>query len=100
MSQNQVAQAQVLVANIEIFTQILKNPLNILVAKLGYQQPKSGSPSKFQVAWGYWATTKSYTVYSCYVCTTVTTSHKLKLLLLTNSKAESDCYAMTYNTVL
>ena len=61
MSQNQVARAQVLVANIEIFTQILKNPLNFLVAKSGYQQPKSGSPSKFQVAWGYRATTESYT---------------------------------------
>ena len=32
-----------------------------MIAKLGYQQQKSGSPSKFQVAWGYWATTKSYT---------------------------------------
>ena len=38
-----------------------------------YQQPKSGSPSKFQVAWGYRATTKSYTenrnslLLSCYV---------------------------------
>ena len=101
MAQNQVAQAQILVANIGIFTQILlKKLVNFLVVKSGYQQPKSGSPSIFQVAWGYWATTKSYTVYSCYVCTTVTTSHKLKLLLLTNSKAESDCYAMTYNTVL
>ena len=34
----------------------------LLVAKSGYQQPKSGNPSKIQVAWGYWATTKSYTV--------------------------------------
>ena len=34
------------------------------------------------------------------MCNTVTTSHKLKLLLLTNSKAESDYYDMTYNTIL
>ena len=41
-----------------------KESLKFLVqvfSKSGYQQPKSGSPSKFQVAWGYWATTKSYT---------------------------------------
>ena len=39
----------------------LKIVSNFLVARLGYQQPKSGSPSKFKVAWGYRATTKSYT---------------------------------------
>ena len=32
-----------------------------LVARLGYQVQISGSPSTFQVACGYWATTKSYT---------------------------------------
>ena len=44
-----------------IFTQNLWKVFNLLVAKSGYQQLKSGSPSKFQVAWGYHATTKSYT---------------------------------------
>ena len=52
MAWNQVVWAWLLVANTEIFTQILKKVLNFLVAKLGYQQPKSGTPSKFQVAWG------------------------------------------------
>ena len=44
----------------------------------------------------------SFTLPGCTaaMCTTVTTNHKLKLLLLTDSKAESDCYYMTYNTVL
>ena len=62
MAQNQVARVEVLVANIGIFAQTLKKVLSLLVAKSGYQQPKSGSPNKFQVAWGYRATTKSYTV--------------------------------------
>ena len=44
-----------------IFTQTLKKVLNLFVAKSGYQKPKSGSPSKVQVAWGYWPTIKSYT---------------------------------------
>ena len=35
----------------------LKKVLNVLVAKLGYQKPKSGSPSKFYLAWGYRSTT-------------------------------------------
>ena len=61
MVSNQGAEAQVLAANTGIFTQILKKALNFLIAKWGYQQPKSGSASEFQVAWGYWATTKSYT---------------------------------------
>ena len=33
-----------------------------LVAKLGYQEQVPGSLSTFQVACGFWATTKSYTV--------------------------------------
>ena len=61
MAQDQVAQAQVLVANTRIFTQILKKVLKFLVAKSGYQQLKLGSLSKFQVAWDYRAITKSYT---------------------------------------
>ena len=32
-----------------------------MVADLGYEKPISDNPSKFQVAWGYWDTTKSYT---------------------------------------
>ena len=40
-----------MVANSETFTQI-KKVLNFLATKLGYQQPKLGSPSKFQVAYG------------------------------------------------
>ena len=47
------------VANMGILTQNLWKVFNLLAASLGYQQPKSGSPSKFQVAWGYWAATKS-----------------------------------------
>ena len=47
---NLVAWAQVLVANIRIFIKILNEVVNFWEAKLGYQQPKSGSPSKFQVA--------------------------------------------------
>ena len=43
-----------------------------LVAKLGYQVKIPGSPSTFQVAFGYRATTKSYTVETpqndCLVC--------------------------------
>ena len=60
MAYNQVAQAQVLVAKTNFHTN-LKKILNFLVANSGYQEPKSGSPSKFQVAWGYRATTKSHT---------------------------------------
>ena len=43
MAQNQVSRVQVLVANIGIFAQTLKKVLSFLVAKSGYQQPKSGS---------------------------------------------------------
>ena len=52
--QSRVAQVRVLVGNIGIFPQILKNALNFLVAKSGSQQPKSGSqrPSNFQVIYG------------------------------------------------
>ena len=57
------SRVQLLVANTGIFTSILKKVLNFFVAKSGYKQPKAGCPSKFQVAWGYRATTKSYTVY-------------------------------------
>ena len=32
-----------------------------MVANLGYEKPISDNLSKFQVAWGYWDTTKSYT---------------------------------------
>ena len=49
MAHNQVAQAQVLVAKTNFHTN-LKKVLNFLVAKSGYQEPKSGSPNKFQVA--------------------------------------------------
>ena len=38
-----------------------KQKLNSFVIKPGNQQPKSGSLRKFQVVWGYWVTTKSYT---------------------------------------
>ena len=61
MSQYFTVSGQVLVANTGMFTQILKKVLNFLVAKSGYQQPKSGSSNKFHVAWGYRATTRSYT---------------------------------------
>ena len=44
--------SQVLVANNEIFTQILKEVLNFLVAKLGYPKLKSGSLSRYQVVYG------------------------------------------------
>ena len=47
-----VARVQVLVTNIEFFTQNLKKVLNFLAAKSGYQKPKLGSLSKFQVAYG------------------------------------------------
>ena len=63
---NQAARVQVLVANIGIFTHILWKVFKFLVAKSGYQQPKSGSPSKFQIAWGYRATTKPYTDFIFY----------------------------------
>ena len=58
-----VAQVQVQGANTPsgIFALILKKVLNFLGAESGYQQPKSGSSSKFLVAWGYQATIKSYT---------------------------------------
>ena len=42
---------QVLAANTGIFTQILKKVLNFFAARFGYQQPKSGIPSKFQVVY-------------------------------------------------
>ena len=57
-----------MVANTGIFTQILMKVLNFLVAKSGYQQPKSGSLSKCQVACGYRATTKSYTAELDLLC--------------------------------
>ena len=40
MAESQVALSQVRIANIRIFTQILKKVLNFLEAKSGYQQPK------------------------------------------------------------
>ena len=48
---DQVARAQVLVANTGIFTHILKKVLTFLVTKSGYQQLKSGGQSKFKVAY-------------------------------------------------
>ena len=38
-----------------------------LIAKQGYLVQIPGSPSTFQVACGYWATTKSYTVEDSFV---------------------------------
>ena len=61
MAQNLVARVQVVVANTGVFRQILKKVLHFLVAKSGYQQQRTGSPNNFQIAWGYQATTKSYT---------------------------------------
>ena len=43
-----------------LFKQILKKVLNFLVAKLGYQQPQSGSPSKFQMSSGYRPTVNKF----------------------------------------
>ena len=43
----------------------LKKVLNFLVAKSGYHQPKSGSPSKFQVAWGY-RLPLNHTLHQCW----------------------------------
>ena len=51
MAQSEVAWAQVQLATIGIFTQILKKVFNFLVAKSGYQQLKSGSLSKYQVVY-------------------------------------------------
>ena len=49
MAQNQVAQAQILVANIGIFTQILlKKLVNFLVVKSGYQQPNQVAQAYFR----------------------------------------------------
>ena len=44
---------------LDVFSHFL-DFLMLTNVKWGYQQPKSSSPSKFQVAWGYRATTKSY----------------------------------------
>ena len=52
MAYNQETHMQILTANNGIFTQILNKVLNFLVAKLGYQQPKSCSLNKFQVGCG------------------------------------------------
>ena len=61
MAKNQVARAQVLVAKCNFHTN-LKKVLTFLVAKWVYHEPKSGSASKIQVAWGYQSTTKSYSL--------------------------------------
>ena len=91
MVQNLVAQSQVVVANTGVFRQILKKVSHFLVAKSGYQQPKSGSQSNFQVAWGYQATTKSYTVCKQISCVTLTAS-RISTNHETNSMLNYDAY--------
>ena len=68
-------------ANTGIFTQILKNVLNFLVGKSGYQQPKSGCPSNFSWSRDYQATANTFSGDTMFMITSVPL--KIMVLLLT-----------------
>ena len=78
----------------------LKKVFNFLVAKSGYQEPKSGSLSKFQVAWGYRATHRHCMIsWVCCVHVSVV-SRKPQLLRLTLTHSHTMSMRLPLNLTL